>query len=310
LDDPRSESALERKCKIAVTSDFAFSLEDEAGRCLFHALDVIWKTHPISSSFVMFDEDELRRLDPVKHATVGTVIGFYGQDEHGTSSILYGEVESIDTLRRSWMVKLLDQTAATGVISVAMTSIAGIEDVTQRRPALKFSAAPDNSAELDELGSSLSTGHLMAALRWCHEFSFEVGHRASTARLAEVLTVLLGSEISLARETMHKSHVNPEITKILSVQLLDLYGEDAELCVELDPDATHSFRREGRLRHLLAVPTWDAIRGQIRIELQSAEDDIATRRAMKRSRSTEGDSWFGSYRRSPSKRSPFRQISV
>jgi hypothetical protein len=310
LDDPRSESALERKCKISVTSDFAFSLEDEAGRCLFHALDVIWKTHPISSSFVMFDDVQLPQFDPVNHAAVGTVIRFHDQDEHGTRSTLHGEVESIDTLRRSWTVKLLDQTSATGVISVPMTSIIGIEDITQRRRALKFSAAPENSAELDELGSSLSTGHLMAALRWCHEFSFEVGHRSSTARLAEVLTVLLGSEISLARETMQKSRINPEITSILSVQLLDLYGEDAELCIELDPDATDSLRREGRLRHLLAVPTWDAIRDQIRIELQGAKDDIGTRRATKRSRSMEGDSWFGSYRRSPSKRSPFRQISV
>ena len=313
VDDPHSESVLEQKCKSSINNKFAYTLEEQVGRCLFHAADIIWKTHPTMSSFVMFSEAEVQRMEPAKLAPIGTVIGFRETDDSGAHlGIRYGEVNHIDIIRRVFTVTLLGSSLGRQPQTVSFNHLVGIEDISFRKPALHFAPAPENSAELERMGTTMSVGHLIAGLRWCKEYSSQFKDQHLSSDLAEILSVLLGTEVSLARREPHRlqnGRVDKKVVSILPIQLLDLYGVDEELCVD---DSRNSCRpRDGRLRQLLPLETWDAIRDQIRPELDDAIADLRSRRDKKRGRSSEEEGWLVAYRRSPSNpRSPFRQVSI
>lgn len=312
-DDPHSESALGNNCKRNISSKFAFTLEDHAGKCLFHAIDVIIKTHPMTSSFVMFSHRELQRLDPGRLVAVGSVIGFRESDVRGNfKCIRFGKVLGIDLARRIWRVSLLDCEGLEGPITIGMELFVGIEDNLKRKPTLKFAPAAESSAESEKQGSNLSVGHLISALRWCHEYSLELGRKPSITRLAEIVSVLLGVEVSMNREEPQKSGRGAKhSTATLSIQLLDLFGASGELCGDSDSEIPYGFRREGRMHLLVSTEAWGSIREQLRPELETAIKDLTERREKKRGRTNEGDGWL-TLRRSPSKssRSPFRQLSV
>ena len=311
VDDPLSEVTLERKCKLSIMNNFAFTLEEHAGNCLFFAVDIMRKTHPMSSSMVMFSEDELRRMDTSKLIGIGTIIGFRNFDEQGSfQGILYGQVKRVDVFRQEWQVAVFGQGASGEQTAVTIDRLVGVQDKSLRQPMLKFAPAPEDSAQLEKLGLTMSVGHVIAALRWCHEFSFQVGLKSTTCRLAESLSALLGTEVSLIRQEPNKclKHVKEQADAILPIQLLDLYGADDEFLVDsvADPSST---RREGRLRQLLPDESWQAIRGQIQPELTIAIEDVRKRLEKKRGRS-EGDGWLMSVRRRSPTRSPFRQLSA
>lgn len=308
-DSPQSESALGEKSKRDVSSEFAFTLEAHAGKCLFHAIDVILKTHPITSSFVVFSETELQRLDPGALVKVGTVICFH--DNEGRDGLCYGKVWGTDLARRTWILGLITGGGDVGPVTIHFEQLVGIEDSSMRKTALKYAPAAESSAESEKQGSSLSTGHLISALRWCHEYTLQLGRSSSVAHLAEILSVLLGMEVAIAREEPQKvGEVSRVAGGTLSIQLLDLFGGDGELCADSDTDTPYGFRRDGRLNLLMSTEAWDAVRAQLRPELDLAINDLKERREKKRGRSSDGDGWLAIRRSSPSTRSPFRQLSV
>jgi len=308
MDDPLSEVTLERKCKLSIMNKFAFTLEEYAGNCLFFAVDIMRKTNPMSSSNVMFAEDELRRMDMSRIIRIGTIIAFRDCDERGfLHGILYGEVKRVEVFTQTWEVAVFGQS---GTRRVTMDRLVGVQDRSLRQPLLKFSPAPEDSAQLEKLGSSMSVGHVIAALRWCHEFSFQVGLKKTTCRLAESLSTLLGTEVSLIREEPNKclKHLKDKADAILPIQLLDLFGAENEFGPDSIADPSNQ-RREGRLRQLLREESWQAIRGQIQPELTAAIEDVTKRLEKKRGRS-DGDGWLTTVRRRSPTRSPFRQISA
>ena len=313
-DDPHSESAFERKCKENITNGFALTLEEEVAKCLFHALDVVWKTHPVRASYVEFSTEELRRIDPMRFIQTGSMISFREVDQRGAQvCVRHGEVRRIDIAYCTWDVAIYDGYGGEQTKRVPMNQLVGIEDASLRRPILKFAAAAENSAEMERLGSDLSTSHLIGALRWCHEYSFQRDVQNQphvTKRLTEILGGLLGAEVSLAREHPEKcGKISPETIDTLAVQLLDLFGVQGDLDVDNDPDSPYTFRTEGRLRKILEDDVWEALRHQLNPELEKAAVDLNDRRENKRRRAAEGSGWLihGSPYRNP--RSPFRQLS-
>lgn len=308
MDDPNSESTLERKCKQSIMNKFSFTLEEHAGQCLYFAVDIMRKTHPMSSSFVMFSEDELRRMDTSRIIGVGTIIGYRDFDQRGFfQGIRYGEVKRVDVYAQSWYVAVLGEGRGSEDY-VTMDRLVGVQDKSLRQPILKFSPAPEDSAQLEILGSTMSVGHLIAALRWCHEFSFQIGRNSTACRLAESLSALLVTEVSLIHQEPNKTSARSLANAaVLPIQLLDLYGADDEFLVDSVSDPTYA-RREGRLRQLLPDDCWQAIREQIQPELTAAMEDLRKRMEKKRSRS-EGEGWLTTVRRGSPSRSPFRQLS-
>eukprot|EP00977_Amphora_coffeiformis_P011032 scaffold2633_cov156-Amphora_coffeaeformis.AAC.12 len=308
VDDPLSEVTLERKCKLSIMNKFAFILEEHAGNCLFFAVDIMRKTNPMSSSNVIFSEDELRRIDTSRMIGVGTIIAFRYFEENGHfRGIQHGEVKRVEVFTQAWEVAVFGQGDTR---SVTMDRLVGVQDRSLRQPLLKFSPAPEDSAQLEKLGSTMSVGHVIAALRWCHEFSFQVGRKNATCRLADSLSALLGTEVSLIRQEPNKclKYLKDKADSILPIQLLDLYGAENEFGDDSIADPSNQ-RREGRLRQLLPEDSWHAIRGQIQPELTAAIEDVTKRLEKKRGRS-DGDGWLTTVRRRSPTRSPFRQISA
>jgi hypothetical protein len=345
--NPRSESSLEQNSRSAVTCAFAFQLEDVASSCLFHAANILWKTHPSASSFVTYSPEESAKLDGLSIVKVGMVIafrainssrgllvsqhGFDSNQQHSAGNddpLAFGEVFSIDTVNRCWQVWLVSGSDASEEwCYVDEQQLAGVEDITKRHSILAYAPAPETSTELEAVTSGvggahgLSVGHLILALRWCHETHMEFGSQPSTSQLAEVLSALLGVEISLHKES--KSHQNmrnrqPEASFMLGAQFLDLYGEEPELgCIHFDVDDAPPFalRREGRLKKILSKGAWEGIRQQLHSEMRQASMEIEAKRAASRSRAMDIDNgWFasaaGNIERTRNNSSLFRGLSI
>jgi hypothetical protein len=335
--NPRSESSLEQSSRSSVTCAFAFLLEKEASSCLFHAVNIIWKTHPSASSFVTYSPEESARLDGLSMVKTGMVIAFRSINEsrllmshHDFDSnkqhsagyadpLAFGEVLSIDTVNRCWQVRFV---GSNELCYVGERQLAGVEDITKRHSILAYAPAPETSTELEAAQQpgalGLSVGHLILGLRWCHESHMEFGVQPSTSRLAEVLSALLGVEISLHNESKsHRVRRQPEASNMLGAQFLDLYGEEPELGLNqfgIDDDApSFALRREGRLKMILAKGAWDAIRQQLHDEMRQASMEIEAKRTASRSRTMDaGDyGWFaGNIRRTSNNSSLFRGSSI
>lgn len=334
--NPRSESSLEQSSRSAVTCAFAFLLEKEASSCLFHAINITWKTHPSASSFVTYSPQESARLNGLSMVKVGMVIAFRSINEsrllmshhdfgsnkqHSTGHddpLAFGEVLSIDTVNRCWQVRFV---GSNEWCYVGERQLAGLEDITKRHSILAYAPAPETSSELEAAAGALglSVGHLILGLRWCHETHMEFGSQPSTSRLAEVLSILLGAEISLHNESKsHSVRRQPEASNRLGAQFLDLYGEEREFGLiqfGVDDAPPFALRREGRLKMIMAKGAWDAIRQQLHPEMRHASMEIEAKRTASRSRNMDGDNgWFfasaGNIRRTSNNSSLFRGSSL
>jgi hypothetical protein len=329
--DPQSVTSLEHNCRSSVTSEFSLELELAAAECLCFAVSIVWKTHPASNSFVMFSEEEAARLDAMPFVRPGMVVAFRERDSHegvlvsttrennSLGAIHFGQVLSCDTVHRVWHVRLMNRSSDGGAETcyVSDFQLAGIEDTTKRCCILNFSPAPETSSELESVGSSISVGHLILALRWCHQAYSELrgetprgGAGTVVSRLAELVTAFVGMELSIHREIgSQHSASKPDADKIIAAQLLDLFGETSEFGVRAaesfsDPTA----RRHGRLKEVVCDSVWEAIRQQLCNELDRATNDIEAKQREKGNDAIEGGRYTG-IRRSGNQ-SPFRGMGV
>jgi hypothetical protein len=321
--DPHSVTSLEHNCRSSVTSDFSLELELSAAECLCHAVSIVWKTHPASNSFVMFSEEEAARLDAMPFVQPGMVVAFRARDRregvlvptsrenNSLGPIEFGQVMHCDTVHRVWNVRLMNSAET---CYVSDFQLAGIEDTTKRCCILTFSPAPETSSELESVGRTISVGHLILALRWCHqaysELRGETPRGGVVSRLAELVTAFVGMELSIHHEIgSQHSTSKPDADKIIAAQLLDLYGETSEFGVRAaesfsDPTA----RRNGRLKEVVCDSVWEAIRRQLWNELDRATNDIEAKQREKSNDAIEGGRYSG-IRRSGNQ-SPFRGMGM
>ncbi|GKY99284.1 hypothetical protein MPSEU_000883500 [Mayamaea pseudoterrestris] len=280
-ESPHSLMSLEQKCRLSVYSQFAFELELKAAECLFLASTILMKTHPASSAFVRFTSTEVARLDGLSLAKNGSTIAFRrgrspknqlspqnGRPIDSCEALTYGEVIQVDTFNRLWQVRISDGTSE--VVVVNESELAGIEDSMKLRCVLAYRPAPETASELEQTLVSASTGHLLLALRWCHNISkLDVANSSSASlihRLTEVLAIFVAKELSIHRKIGSPSMLGqPGYVPLIASQIFDLFG------VESTSDLLQSSHRS--VHPILSSQLWAIVRLQLHHELANAAQD-------------------------------------
>ena len=275
-----TESSLEQNSRYAMTNKFEFTLEMEAAKCLFHAANTLWVTHPATRSFVSFTPEELARIRyDISWIKVHDIIA-YREDNSIHRTLFFGEVEHVDTINLSCHVRPLDDKENFLTVMVPLHRLAGVEDRTKRQGTITFSHAPETSSDLHKSRVELSLGHLILAMRWCHEYAFEEEQQglppSPWVRMnAQMLAKILAKEISLTREGQRARPVASEDNfRMLRTQLLDLFGENDEYATFLEGFNNNTVREKGRLGDLIPQPLWGLVRSQLEDELKAAVHDI------------------------------------
>lgn len=289
---PRSVSSLKYKSRASVTCDYSFFLERAAAECLFFAGNFLFRTHPAASAFIRFSEQEVSQLDAMSLVKPGMVIAFRTKGpeekewdivtapvtERNCESVSFGQVLKCDTLNQKWAVRFVGSYIGNYAEEcwVPASKFAGIEDMSKRRCILSYAPAPETSSELENAaGKSISVGHLILCLRWCHQTRTEIQKDETctstdllVGRLSDMLTALIGAEMSIHREIRSERTVSREDATVLSCQLLDLFAEETELPEVYGEDGI--IKRDGKLKKILREPIWNNIRCQLRPELDRA----------------------------------------
>ena len=288
-DQPGTLAALEQTCRSGVSSVFSFQIESEAADCLFFAMRVLLKTHPASSSFVEYSAEEAMIGDFMRFVKPGMVIAFRPEnvsglflpasnqesEEQGAGDrVQFGRVCELDTLRRQWSVELETPGSQSEVRVVNERQLAGIEDPSKRICMFSSRAAPESSSDLENLGHTISVGHLILALRWCSQMSSETANTStwSIQRIAELTSALLATELQVqleARLNLDSSEREAYI-KIHADALLDLFGEEHEFGLSVDG------QRVGRLKSVVSGESWESVRSQLNSYLSVAVAELNT----------------------------------
>ena len=307
--DRTHDPVLERNCRLSVTSQFVLQLEEIAAECIAEAVSIIWKTHPVMSSFVMFSEDEASQIDALPLVRPGMIIAIRNKQKRGIKAqggpgegaeILFGRVLRSDTVNRTWQVDVLQQTNSTSrsgeSIVVSAFQLAGIEDFSRRRCVAAYRPAPDTAAELENMGRTLTLGHLILTLRWCHQHSLVMTGKLHESgliqRITEQVSALLGAELSIHQEIGSPLNTPKADRARLDAQILELFDDDSS--------------GEGRLKEIMSEIAWSAIQPQIARETERARSDMQEKENKRKDKPAAFDgSLYGGIRRSGYK-SPFR----
>mmetsp|Transcript_39535 Transcript_39535/g.57729 ORF Transcript_39535/g.57729 Transcript_39535/m.57729 type:complete len:663 (-) Transcript_39535:211-2199(-) len=325
---PSSSLSLEKSFQMHVNNRFIMAVEQIAAKCLFHSFSIITKFHPASTNFVSFTVEEAERLDVTSFVQEGMIIalrplGFSGRhdpfvaidvDESSSSpkpSIRFAKVLQIDVFQRTWDVEYIDAPSnndgSTIERNILGSRLAGMEDLTKRRCVLEYAPAPKSVMDdLGKISGRASVGHLLLALRWCHQHAILPSKGTNVEEqevpidiiqcVAERAGMLLGTEISLHRELGSKKSVGEDIAKKINEQILELFDDD---------DAMPEKRG---LKLLTDTEIWTAVRAQLKVELEMAKiEQENMRRAWEQNAGVAAStsSWGGGMRRG-GKRSPFR----
>lgn len=301
-DAPRQTSSLERDCRACVESRFLIRMEHAAGTCVSFALSILWETHPASSCFLMLSKDEVARFDSLSNVKPGMVIAIRpGATDAASPDVEFASVLQVDTVRRVFHVQYFGESRNTEG-NIGADRLAGVEDVTKRRAVLAYSAAPDSASELEAAvsrGPSPSTGDLLLALRWCHQYqgrtvdAYEPGAKATRRRLADLASVLLGTEISLHRESRTPlESANSPTTKRIKQQLLTLFGDE------------EAPNRGGYLKSVLSDKVWTKLQEQLGSELNDAQSERDS--IVGKTSEASGGTWVSSSHPRSNRRTSFR----
>lgn len=328
-----NDSQLERSCRLAVTNKFALQMEKAAADCLSQAISTIWRTHPISSSFHTFSENEVVKMDAMGLVKDGVIIAFRpsaagnalteygGTRTQSFETLRFGRVCGSDSVNRTWRVMTLQQGASTtdgeknNIEVVRATQLAGIEDSSMRKVVATYLPAP-NSMESLETTNSLSLCHLILVLRWCHQQSLshggdelDHGFKATDAvrRVAEQTAALLGAELAIHDEIGSHVNVLPKERSQLDAQIFELFADKSIL--ENVENSVPSEYNEGRLKDIIGPSAWLAIRPQITREVQRAWKEKQEKERRRSEKRALGSNWFsGTRRKGFTQKSAFRGL--
>lgn len=325
-----NESELEKSSKATVTNVFAEHLEREVALCLTEALAVVWRMHPSSFSFRCISEEEKCQLDVMGLAPIGAIIGFrpVEGDEFRSptseplfSTLTFGRVIAVDTVRRVWEVRSLDESGEGNTWHVRAGQLTSFEETTLRKTITKYKPAPDSMSELEKTTSSCSLGSLISILRWCHQecallasASNQSAKHAATIRLAEQASILLGTELSLHNENEgHLLATSKDKSKLCS-QVFELFAESSDTGSSSGQENARALANfeNGRLKEVLSPSIWTSIRLQVLDEIRHEREERLKKedsRSEKRPHGVASSFWSGGTHlsgRVSSERSAFR----
>ena len=343
---PHEKSAsinVEKSFQIHVNNKFIGQVETIAAECLFRTLSVIAEAHPAASSFVYFSQEEAAQLDSMSLVHQGTIIALRSpplisqpsgnheksialhghQHPHNTIQALqYARVLHCDYLQGSWDVELLDSLSSgkgsSYVKDVPVSSLAGMEDISNKRCIFRYTPAPKLPS--DALITDLSVGHLVLTLRWCHQQAKARKNGSDSNSfnhivecLAERTAMLLGSEISLHNELGSKGVAGAELSQKINSQLLELFDEvsvsNSFMGSPIANDTIELQRRSKRgLKSIIDDEVWSASLLQMEPDLTAARYDREEARKQweQGAGSMFGASNWGSSQKRGGRRSPFR----
>jgi len=327
--DRKNDEPLEQACRLSVTSGYAMRMERIASQCLSQAVSTVWKTHPVSHSFKVFSEREVMQLDVMSLVQNGVVIAYRASCGEsllveGTSEtfddLRFGRVCGGDTLNRTWTVKVIrgNGDEATGENEVVRArQLAGIEDMSMRKVVTAYLPGPDTIDALEKGSPSLSVGHLILVLRWCHQKFVSLSESnlpdgpaqiKNAVRIAEQTVALLAAELSIHAEIKSALNMPKGEKSQLDFQVYEMFA-DPEVLTVLDTNAPASsaHMQQGRLKDLIQGPAWDAIRPQVRQELERTWKAIKEHELKRQKRSFGETNWYsGNLGRSRGYKSAFR----
>lgn len=329
--DRKNDEALEQACRLSVTCDFALEMEKAAADCLSQALSAIWRTHPVSRSFKMFSEREAVQLDTMSLVQPGLVIGFRPAGGAGIladgggdtfEKLRFGKVCSSDTISRTWTVKILGRQDGNGfggdTTEVVRTrQLAGIEDTSMRKAVAAYLPGPDTMDALEKGCVSLSLGHLILVLRWCHQRFLSLKESSlpeglakmkTTARIAEQTVALLGAELAIHDEIESALNMEKAERSQLDSQIYEMFA-DPEILRPLDPNAmaTSVQMQEGRMKDVIEDSIWDSVRPQVSREVERTWKEMKEKEQTRQKRAYGETNWFsGGLGRSRGHKSAFR----
>jgi len=258
-----SGNDLEKTCYRAINNSFCGEIEVAVAYCLTNALTLLSKTHPASRSFMLFSQEESRRLNPFTIVRVGAIIAV-----HDNASLKFARVISSDTVRRSWKCTMINpdtRGTAGEEVTISVNDLAGVEDVMKRKVLFQYLSAPDAAIELEnpERSKSSNLGHLILTLRWCRQGENGIDAEVRTD-LAESASSLLATELALHREIGTDKLAKDAVAKNVNDQLFDLLDGQSKF-----PGLTSCLSPEFLRR----------IRGQLQGMLDIARNDRAEERA-------------------------------
>eukprot|EP00980_Cylindrotheca_fusiformis_P027193 scaffold19324_cov152-Cylindrotheca_fusiformis.AAC.8 len=317
--DRKNDEGLEQTCRLSVTSDFALQMENIAADCLSQALSAIWRTHPVSRSFKMFSEKEAVQLDTMSLVQPGVVIGFRSAGGDGIladgggetfDNLQFGRVCSSDTIARTWEVEVMGRVGGdsfdAGSREVVRTrQLAGIEDIAMRKAVASYLPGPDTMDALEKVHVSLSLGHLILVLRWCHQrflllnnsnVSDGLINMRTTARIAEQTVALLGAELAIHDEIGSALKMGNTTRAQLDSQIYELFA-DPEVLRNLDVNTMMASvqMQEGRMKGVVDSSVWHNVRPQVCREVERAWKEMKEREQTRQKRAYGETNWFSGH---------------
>ena len=188
-----------------------------------------------------------------------------GRERNEGDLIMFGKVLGRDTVNRCWNVEVIGEQSQQ--VTVPVWQLAGMEDLSKRKCVAGYRPSPDSATDLECMEGALTLGHLILALRWCHQTTSpenELGVPCQkygfVQRVAEQVSALLGSELSLHDAVGSRKHMSKANQAKLDSQVLELFGDAPT--------------KGGQLGSLLSDSSWSAIYPQVRREVERALADI------------------------------------
>lgn len=310
--DPQTVGSLERQSRLSVTSEYQFKVEAEARACLFGCIRTLWLARPTSRAFVQrFEENEdSTRItsfykEGMRVSFLSEGLPLQGSSSNTSSVVEYGQILGVDTYGKRLKIRKFEQ--ETTVVVVPFDMVTGMEDPETRRNTLALFPGPDSTSDVERLfDSTLSTGHLIFLLRWCHQYLQEMQETSGPRHAEEKISVkilacqvvaLLVHELNLLSDREGASVLDKAN---LTLHLLDLFGGPEEFGKLFGADSKH-----GRMKLLLSDAEWTVSRDQISTLLAKAKNDLERKPGLLRQYDTESS---GNFAVGAGPASPFRAI--
>eukprot|EP00816_Leptocylindrus_hargravesii_P002309 CAMPEP_0196822254 /NCGR_PEP_ID=MMETSP1362-20130617/82753_1 /TAXON_ID=163516 /ORGANISM="Leptocylindrus danicus, Strain CCMP1856" /LENGTH=1200 /DNA_ID=CAMNT_0042201759 /DNA_START=62 /DNA_END=3664 /DNA_ORIENTATION=+ len=269
IEQPKSPTDISQSIEIflnSVDNDLVKKMEHFAAQGVLHALTIIARAHPASSSWIFFDAEEAAGMNIASLVREGAVIAVRTSPGH----IIENSFECAKVLsckNGGACTELSVQYMHSGSMdSINASRIAGIQDSDARSNIFKFTPAPKSAS--DAVNADANLGHLIVLLRWCKrsgQHSNTAVSRALVNCLTERSANLLALELSLHKEARTAS-TSAEDATLLNCQLFELFDESTDADLSRITDSTP-------LKTIMSADGWLNIVAQIQYLLDKARAD-------------------------------------